>query len=405
MHHIASSSRRPVPRGIRRDGPAVLSYGFRPFFLGAGLYAILAMGLWLGALGGLVSVGGAYGPIAWHAHEMLFGYATAALAGFLLTTIPNWTGRFPLSGGPLLGLFLLWGAGRIAMAAPDLLGLSVSAAIDTAFLGVVGAVSLREIVAGRNWRNLKVLLGIGGLTAANAAFHILTITGEDIGLASRMAVSIYLLLIALIGGRIVPSFTRNWLARAGRTDFSKPFDLYDRISISALALALMVWTVAPEGQLTAGLAALAGGLGLGRLARWQGWRTLEEPMLLMLHIGFGFVSLGLLAASLAAMGLISLPSAVHVMTVGGIGGMTLAVMTRATLGHTGRRTTADVPTTMAYLSLITAAVVRPFAELLPQHYHTLLTLSAGGWLIAFGLFVFRYGPILVRQQSRGAALA
>lgn len=386
--------RRPIPRGIRRDGPVILSYGFRPFFLVAGLYAVVAMGLWLAALAGVITVGGSYGPIGWHAHEMLFGYAAAALAGFLLTTIPNWTGRFPLSGGPLLGLVLLWAAGRVTMLAPDLLGSSFSAVIDTAFLAALAAVSLREIVAGRNWRNLKVLVGIGALAVSNAAFHLLVIGGGDIGLASRLAVSTYLLLIALVGGRIVPSFTRHWLAKAGSTSFPKPFGPCDRTSVLALALALVVWTARPEGQLTAGLCLVAGALGIGRLVRWHGFRTIEEPMLLMLHIGYSFVALGLLTASLAAIGLISLPAALHVMTVGGIGGMTLAVMTRAILGHTGRRTAADPLTTTAYFCLVVAAVVRPFADLWPQHYHGLLSVSGAAWLAAFVVFLVRYGSLL-----------
>ncbi len=395
--------RQPVPRGIARTGPAILSYGFRPFFLAAGMEAILAMGLWIAALSGAVAVGGSPGPLAWHAHEMLFGYATAALAGFLLTAVPNWTGRLPVSGLPLLALFLLWLAGRIVMAAPDLLGVPVSAAVDAAFLPALAFVAGREVIAGRNWRNLKVVLGLAALFVANGAFHVSMATGFDPGYAIRGAVSVYAMLIALVGGRIVPSFTRNVIARSGGTRLPAPFDRFDRLAVAALAVALAAWVAFPAEWPTAVLAAAAALIQAVRLARWQGGQVLHEPLLAMLHAGYAFLPLGLAAVAAAALGWLSAASALHVLTVGAIGGMTLAVMTRASLGHTGRQTTASKVTAISYLALLVAAVTRPFAELLPQHYHLLLEVSGTAWLLAFALFLLEYGPMLLSPRAEARA--
>ena len=166
---------RPVPRGIARHGPALLSYGFRPFFLLAGIFATTATVVWIGALSGYWEIGGKAGPIDWHAHEMLFGYASAALCGFVLTAVPNWTGRLPVSGLPLVGLVALWLVGRAAMAAPGLLGEGPSAVIDCLFLPALGFVVAREVIVGRNWKNLRVAIGIAVLAALNATFHIVVL--------------------------------------------------------------------------------------------------------------------------------------------------------------------------------------------------------------------------------------
>ena len=400
MPRLALSSPRPVPRGLAARGPALLSYGFRPFFLAAGVFAFLAMTLWIVALSFELPIGGSLGSLNWHAHEMLFGYATAALAGFLLTAIPNWTGRLPVSGPPLAALFSLWLAGRIAMAVPDLTGVTVAAAIDAMFLPVLAAVALREVVAGRNWRNLKVSLGLMGLAGANVAFQIAATNGGDTGLAIRSTVSIYMLLIALVGGRIVPSFTRNWLAKVGEIRVPKPFGTYDKASVVTLAVALATWMFAPEGALTALLAVVAALLNLGRLGRWRGWHVVEEP----------------LAAH--APHRLSLHSARHVRCRAGGAGrdrravsapcddggrhrcMTLAVMTRASLSHTGRRAEASIPSGLSFGALLMAAVVRPFAELLPESYHLLLSMSGLAWLAAFGLFVIEYMPMLAGPVVR-----
>jgi uncharacterized protein involved in response to NO len=401
MHHTSAftkpKSHTPIPRGIARSGPAVLSYGFRPFFLLAGVFAPLAMIMWIGALAGQWSIGGSYGALNWHAHEMLFGYASAALAGFMLTAIPNWTGRLPVSGYQLLAIVCLWLAGRAAMAVPDLLGLLPSAIIDGAFLFAMAVIAGREIVAGKNWKNLKILAGLSALTIANAMFHASVLVEGSAAEASRATVGVYVTLIAVVGGRIVPSFTRNWLVKAGSPRLPQPFSRFDVMAILALVVACIAWVAAAQTVAAAILAFIAAALQAVRLWRWVGWRTAAEPLLLVLHIGYGFIPLGLLCVGLSELGILSPPSALHVLTVGAIGVMTFAIMTRASLGHTGRPLTASTNISVAYAALILAAIVRPFAEVFPEAYHLLLAIAGVAWIVAFGLFLAEYGPILVRR--------
>lgn len=398
MRHFGLSqpaARRPVPRGIDRSGPAILSYGFRPFFLLAGLFAMIDMVLWIGALSGFWSVGGEAGPIAWHAHEMVFGYGAAALCGFVLTAVPNWTGRLPVSGLPLLGLVILWLGGRLLMLAPWWLGEVVSAAADALFLPILAYVVAREVVIGRNWQNLRVAAVIGILAALNIAFHIATLMGQDEGMVIRLAVAMFIVLITQIGGRIVPSFTRNYLARAGEAKFPRPAGNLDQVTLAATLVAGLYWAVLPAGWPTAVLASAAAGLQVIRLAGWRGRATLGEPLLAVLHIGYGFVPLGFAAIAAASLGLLSQPSALHVWTAGAIGMMTYAMMTRATRGHTGRPLSASAPTQAGYVCLFAVAVSRPLAELAPAFYHIILGVSALAWIAAFGLFVVEYAPMLL----------
>lgn len=399
LGHIVAA-RKPVPRGIGRNGPAILSYGFRPFFLLAGTFALIAMLIWIGALAAGWEIGGQYGVLNWHAHEMLFGYTGAALAGFMLTAIPNWTGRLPVSGTPLLFHVLVWVAGRLAMAFPSALGLQLAMFIDWIFLPLLALVAGIEIVAGKNWKNLKILVGLTALALANAGFHLSVALSGTAVEPSRAAVAIYVVLIAVVGGRIVPSFTRNRLVKAGSKRLPAPQDRLDLVATISLIPALLLWVAMPQGIASAVAAATAGALNAIRLWRWRGWQTIDEPLLLALHVGFAFVPLGLGAVSLAAMGWLGQASALHVLTVGAIGNMTFAIMTRASLGHTGRALTASGRTSIAYFALVVAAVTRPFAEAIPSHYHALLTLSGAAWLLAFALFLSEYGPILMAPRRR-----
>ena len=400
MSEATTGRRGGIPRGVATAGPAVLSYGFRPFFLAAGLFAPLAMLAWIGALTLGWSIGGTtYGALGWHSHEMLLGYSVAPLAGFMLTAIPNWTGRLPVSGWPLLGLVLTWLAGRVVMLDPDLFGLYPAAVIDATFLPLLAAIAAREIIAGRNWKNLKILVGLVALTASNLCFHVVVLTGGDPSLVFRAAVAVFIALVGLVGGRIIPSFTRNWLAKAGAKRLPAPFGRFDMVATVALIVALAAWTVLPGELVTGGLAIIAAVLQAVRLWRWRGVATVEEPLLLVLHVAYLFIPLGLLGIGLEAAGWLSGASVLHLFTVGVIGTMTLAVMTRATRGHTGRKLTASGLTSLSYLALLLAAVIRPFAELLPAQYHLLLEAAGACWILAFGLFVAEYGAMLVRPKS------
>jgi uncharacterized protein involved in response to NO len=389
--------RQGIPRGLRRDGPVLLSYGFRPFFLGAGVFAVVAMLLWIAALATGLRVAGGYGVVAWHGHEMLFGFGAAVLAGFLMTAIPNWTGKMPLSGPPLAVLAGLWLAGRLAMFGAGWIGVPVAVAVDALFLPALLAVCARELVAGGKWKDMKVLVGVALIALANVCFHAEVLLTGTAGASARAALAGYVLLVMIIGGRIVPSFTRNWLAMQGATHFPVPFGRADGVAIVAALMSLLVWVVAPEGA-PAAVAGVAGaGIVFWRLSRWRGLATRAEPLLVVLHVAFGFLGLGFLAIAAAALDWLPVTAAMHVMLVGGIAGMMLAVMTRATRGHAGHALTASRWTVAAYACLFGAALARPGADLLAAP--RLLEVAGGLWIAAFGLFLAEYGPMLLRDRK------
>ena len=394
-----TDAKRPrIPRGLRPDGAALWSYGFRPFFLGGAVWAVAAMALWIAALIHGLPLGGDYGAPLWHAHEMVFGFAPAVLAGFLLTAIPNWTGSLPVSGRALAGLFSVWAAGRAAMAGAALTGPWAAAVIDAAFLPLLLGIAAREIIAGRKWNDLKVLGGAAAIMAGNLGFHGAVLLGGDPGAWLRAAVAGYVMLVLIIGGRIIPSFTRNWLNRQGAAAMPVPYDRFDMGVIALSALALGVWTLAPESRAAALGCAVTAALNAARLARWRGWATRPESLLWVLHAAYAFVPLGLLSIAAASLGWVQPASALHVLTVGVIGATMLAVMTRATRGHTGRALTASRLTVLSYLCLFAAALARPLAD---------LTGSAGLmegagilWILAFGMFVAEHGGMLARQRRQ-----
>ena len=212
-----------IPRTRPGNDPAILSYGFRPFFLLGSLFAGLAILFWLPLFYGILDTRSAFAPVDWHIHEMLFGYLAAVITGFLLTAIPNWTGRLPVQGPPLLALVLLWLAGRIAVFFSGDIGWLAAAAIDCAFLLAVAAAAATEIVAGKNWRNLKVLAPVVVLLAANILFHAEAHHAGISDVGRRLAIGAAILLITIIGGRIIPSFTRNWLVRENPGRLPVPF--------------------------------------------------------------------------------------------------------------------------------------------------------------------------------------
>jgi len=376
----------------------LFSYGFRPFFLGAALWAIAAMGLWIAALTGHITIAETYGAPNWHAHEMLFGFASAALAGFLLTAVPNWTGRLPVSGWPLAGLFALWCAGRVALLASDAIGVAAAATIDALFLPVLLAICTREVVAGRKWKDMKVLAGLLALSLANALYHVAAIHGGHDHMAIRLAVAAYVVLVMIVGGRIIPSFTRNWLNKFGRTDFPVPYNTYDMFAIVAGAGALGLWAALPEHPATVAAAALAAVLQGIRLYRWRGWTVAPDRILFVLHIAYIFIPLGLVAITLSAAGYLDERSVLHLLSVGAIACMMLAVMTRASLGHTGRALVASKITVASYTALILCALVRPLAELLPDFTSTLYAASGMLWVTAFGLYCLEFAPILTMKR-------
>ncbi len=386
------------------QGPALLSYGFRPFFLGAAMWAVLSMSIWLGVLSGLWSLQFYVDPIAWHAHEFLFGYLGCVAAGFLLTAVPNWTGQMPIVGWPLGALFALWMAGRAAVGFSAGLPYPAVAMIDLAFPVVLFLVIGREIVAGRNWRNLPVLAVLGALTLGNGIFHWEAAGETDParGYGLRLGLAAGVMLIALVGGRIVPSFTRNWLVKRGGSRLPKPpMQAFDRLALVVLGAAVAFWVAWPQASATGLALVVAGGLHFIRLGRWAGGLTLAEPLVAVLHAGYAFVPLGAVMVGATILAPAALPSApaLHLWMAGAIGLMTLAIMTRATLGHTGHALKSGPGTTAAYLMVVAAVATRFFAGVIPGAAAGLHIVSGLFWIGAFLGFLALYGPLLAAARK------
>lgn len=382
------------------SGWALLSAGFRPFFLLGAIQSGLVILLWLAIFNGEMELATAFAARDWHVHEMLYGYLPAIVTGFLFTAIPNWTGRLPLRGLPLLALVIVWLGGRLCLTIPFEASWLAKMLVDASFLALVAAAAAREILAGRNWRNLPMVILVLLLFAGNVTFHLEAHFRGVADVAIRIGIAVVVLLISLIGGRIIPSFTRNWLVRKNPGRLPVPFARFDIIVVAAGALALLGWTVAPHLYATSICLAVAGVLHLVRLLRWAGERTFGERLLLILHIGYAFIPLGFVFSALAAFGYVPASAGVHAWMVGGAGIMTLAVMTRATLGHTGQQLSASVATQAIYAAIITAAVARIAAVLVPASGAGLLHLAAFAWAAAFLGFAVAFGPLLLGSGRR-----
>jgi len=413
--HSVAHADRSVPRAalkkgdLSRDGrgriramPPILHYGFRPFFFLAALHAGLAIPLWLWAYFGGIAISGPFSGMHWHAHEMLFGYLSAVMTGFLLTAIPNWTGRLPLSGLPLGGLVALWLAGRAACL---LVGNPWAAmAIDLAFPLVLAFSVWREVVAGRNWRNAPVALMVSLFGIANGIDHLANMGFVAHDLGQRLALAVTAMLLALIGGRLVPSFTRNWLVKARITRLPASFGQIDKAALIVSGIAAAGWLIVP-GTLLSGIAFVAAGCLLAaRLMRWRGSATIAEPILFVLHLGYGWLALALVFLGLADL-LPDFPvsAAIHALTSGAVGTMTLAVMTRASLGHTGRAIVADGYVVGVYVLVSVGAALRVAAPFAGESYSALLAGGGVLWSCAFLLFAIRFAPILWRRRADSRA--
>ncbi|WP_373027970.1 NnrS family protein [Sulfitobacter sp.] len=386
------------------SGPALLTFGFRPFFLGAAVWAVLIMALWVPMLSGAMTLPTAFDPVSWHAHEFLFGYLSAVVAGFLLTAVPNWTGRLPIVGWPLAGLFALWVVGRVAVGLSTLLPPLVVVVLDLVMPVALGLVIAREIVVGKNWKNLIVLALLAVFAFANALFHWEAANGfyAARGYGLRLGVGTGVMMIAVIGGRVVPSFTRNWLAKRGEGRLpTPPMQKFDKVALLILLIALLLWVLWPDRWGVGAALLLAGIAHAVRLARWAGHRTGSEPLVAVLHVAFAFVPLGAIAIGADALwpGIFGAAAAQHFWMAGAIGLMTLAVMTRATLGHTGQPLTAGIGTIGIYVAVIVAVLARLGAGFFPSEADWLHLLAGFGWFVGFGSFVLIYGPMLLRLPA------
>ena len=376
-------------------GPAFLSYGFRPFFLSAALFAGMAVPAWVLILSG-AGHSFFYPPREWHVHEMLFGFLPAVMTGFLLTAIPNWTDRPPVRGMPLLLLLLVWLAGRLAIAVPWPAPLVIGV-VDGAFLILLATIVWREIAAAKAWDRSPIGVLIGLYASANILFHVLAFRGAETDFPERMAFAFIMMLLTLIGGRVTPTFTGEYMARQGIAGQSPSCSPIDRLSIALAGMAAVAWIAQPQNTATGWILAAAGAANSLRLSRWRGWVTWQEPLVLILHVGYGWLALSMLALGTAILGLGLRPAdAVHALTTGAVGSMTLAIMTRATLGHTGRPRHADSMTVMIYFLANLGALVRVFGTITGLSTNLLLGLAAAAWSSAYLLFAVIYGPYLSR---------
>ena len=405
----AWSLRTTEPAAGTPSFEAFFSYGFRPFFLGAAVFTALLMSIWLAFIADLAMGGsGAWLPVAgspyaWHAHEMVFGFAAAAIAGFLLTAVPNWTGALPLSGAPLVGLFLLWSTGRLAMAFSDLLPPWFVATSDVAFIPVLGAFAAWQLFVKPAARNLVFLGLLLMLCAANAAYHLATydlVSLNQIELL-RNGLLVVGIIIAVVGGRIIPSFTHNWLHlnRPG-APLPRRFAALDLSSIVSIIAIIIARLLGAPGQIEGAIALVATALNAARLVLWRGWGTRAEPIVWVLHAGYAWLVIAL--ALIAATNLtpwVPATLANHALGTGAVGLMILAVMSRASLGHTGRRIVAPAAIVGAYRLVSVAAHLRVLGPLiLPQYQGPILVLAALAWICAFSLFAVVYGPILTTPR-------
>jgi uncharacterized protein involved in response to NO len=381
------------------QGPAILSYGFRPFFLSGAIYAALAVPLWLAAFETGLQLPTALAPRDWHVHEMLYGFVASVIGGFLLTAIPNWTGRLPLQGAPLALLVSSWLAGRFVVFFSASIGWIAAGAIDSLFLALLAAAAAREIVAGQKWNNLPVVALISLLGLNNIAFHIEAHVGGLAEYSSRFAIAVVITLVSLIGGRIVPSFTRNWLARQRPGPMPAPFGRLDAVIVAASVVTLLAWIARPAAAVTGAMLIIMGCCHAIRLVRWAGYRTFGDRLVLILHLAYAFVPLGYLLSGLAAFDIVPASAGIHAWTGGAIGTMTIAVMTRATLGHTGRLLEASIGTQAIYAAIVLAALLRICASIDSGDMQVLLAAAGTVWTCAFLGYALLYGPALCRPRA------
>lgn len=373
-----------------------LTGGFRPFFFLGALAMAGSVAIWLLILTGL-DIPTAFAPRDWHIHTLLFGGVPALIAGFALTAVSNWTGRPPVAG-PLLGLLVaLWLVGRVAVSVSALIGLVPAAMLDLLFPVALTAVFAREVVAGKNLRNLRVVALVALIALGDAGFHLEVAAFGVADIAPRAGIAVVLVLVMVIAGRIVPAFTRNWLMQRRVPNLPIGFTRFDAGALGLAVAALAAWTFAPENLWVAPPLALAGFAHLWRLSRWQGRAVLREPLLLVLHVAYLTIPLGFLAVAAAIVwpATVSAAASLHLWTAGTFGLMTLAVMTRASRGHSGRPLLAGRLEQAIYLMALVGTLARVAAPYAGAGYGHALDAAGLLWAGAYLTFAIGYVPILL----------
>jgi uncharacterized protein involved in response to NO len=338
----------------------------------------------------------------WHAHELLIGFAMAAVAGFSLTAVANWTGRPAVHGAPLAWLVFFWLAGRLVMLLSDWLPASMVAGLDMVFPLLLCGLLGREVFAAKSKRNYILVLIIAFMGLSNGLYHFGSnqiLPGGD-RLAIYLLIHTMLVLVTIIAARIVPAFTANWLRTQGPQ--SRLPVINERVNLLALLLTVAVGlsaSFAPTLALTGGLAIAAALVHGFRLSRWRGFSTTSNPLLFVLHVAYAWVPLGYALLACSVFGWLFTPtSALHALTMGAIGMMVLAVTSRVALGHTGRPLQAARATVLAYWILMIAALIRVLSPMTGESYLLMIDLSALAWVLAFVIFLWVYWPILAKRK-------
>ncbi|UUA72373.1 NnrS family protein [Cellvibrio sp. QJXJ] len=380
---------------------ATFSYPFRVFFLATALYGIAVVIAWMSYLFGGIPLPLGWTSLHWHSHEMLYGFTSAAIAGFILTAVCNWTGAPPLKGGKLLALVGLWLAGRLSLWTASWLPAGTAMLIDGLFFPILALYLLQLLLRHGNQRNLVLVAILLLLGMGNLAMHWGFLTGKTAWLVQgeQLAFGLITLIMIVIGGRIIPAFSRNWLRqRGGNEGAVKSSNRTDAITLilSAAVIPVDVWL--GSGTVAALVILAAAAANAWRLWSWSGWLTRAEPLLWILHLGYAWIIAGLLLKGMAALNLIAPSVWQHALGVGAMGTLILGVMTRVALGHTGRALTLPTFGVIIYLAISIAALSRVLAALGWINYSFGLMLAASGWTLAFALFLLLYWPILTRPR-------
>lgn len=384
----------------------LFAYGFRSSFLLAGIAAMLLVPLWALRFATGTPLGSSWPPMLWHAHEMLFGFIASAMAGFLLTAVPSWSGEKGFAGRPLIVLASIWLAARVLIASSSLWPAVLIAAVDLAFLPALAVLLARPLLRSRS-RNTPLLAILGLFWLTDLVFQIgLIRNNPPLALhALHVGIDIMLVLVTVIGGRIVPSFTSSALRPLGLENA-----VHNRPALTGLAIAGMIAVMLsdvfwPESRVAGLISAVAASLHAARLLQWATWRTLRQPIVWVLHLSYAWLPVGLALKAVALLsGAAFAAFWLHALTIGALSTMILAVMTRASLGHTGRALIVDPLITLAYLLLTAAALMRVFGlSVFRLNYPVVIIWSALFWTIAFALFVAVYAPILCGPRADGNA--
>ncbi|NHZ93275.1 NnrS family protein [Massilia sp. CCM 8733] len=384
VHHAPWSAQHPV-----------WALGFRPFYILTAAFAALAVPLWLAQYVGWLSW--PHGGLGWHAHEMVYGMAIAVIVGFLFTAGRAWTNLWTPRGAHLAALAGVWLAGRGAMlAAPPL----AAAAVDLLFLPLAAWPLYRVLKQSGNKRNLFLVFLLGLLTVANALFHAATLGWIAMSPLTPVHAAILVIVIieAVIGGRVIPMFTNN--GAPGSKPVVRP--RYDRVALGLTVAASIAYVLALPGAISAALMMAAACAMLVRLAGWQPQRTLHVPLLWILHVGYAWIALGFALLSLAALGFGTASAGFHALAVGSMAGLIIGMMTRTTLGHTGRILKTGRYEPLMYLLIQAGAVLRVLAQFIPFEWRTGALLASGVcWSLSFLLFLLVYTPYLWRARIDG----